>query len=134
MTNECAIVPESGTPYVRPARTLLVESKPARNAQRAAFMPASVPWLRRSPNSASARPFAARTTRAALLASSVCTWQKLITAVSSSCASINGAVISSSGSSAKTTVPSRTARTWPVKRKVARCARNAGSNRPSERR
>src|SRR3954447_2827154 len=119
-------------PSSLPASTLLVESKPAIQAARAAFMPASVPWLRRSPNSASGRPLAASTERTALLAISVGRWIRLITAVSTSCASISGAVISSSGSSAKTTVPSGIARTWPVKRRLPRWWRNGPSTRPSE--
>ena len=43
ITKECAIVPESRSPYVRPARTLLVESNPVSSAARAAFIPASIP-------------------------------------------------------------------------------------------
>ena len=71
------MVPDNGSPQVSPASTLLVESNPASSAARAAFIPASVPWLRRRPNSASIRPSAASTDRAALLASTVCPWSEV---------------------------------------------------------
>ena len=61
-------------------------------------------------------PRAASTTRAALEAMSVSKCRRLISRVSTSCASGSGAVTRRIGSSAKTGVPSGMAWTSPVKR------------------
>jgi hypothetical protein len=109
------------------ASTSLVLAAPAIHAARAAFRPASIPWVLRRPKSTTGRPRAARTERTAFDAITVCRCAKLITAVSTSWASLIGAVTSISGSSGKTTVPSGTARTMPVKRSARSESRNAAS-------
>ena len=110
------MVPATGSPKRRPASRFDVAWKPARHAARAASIAASAPWARRPPNSITARPPAASTTRAALLA--IMVWNRTVdsSAVSTSWASASGAVTRTSGSPAKTGTPSSTAQTSPVNR------------------
>ena len=116
MTHEWAIVPDTGRPKRQPASRFEVAPNPARQAARAASIAASAPWARRPPNSMSARPSAASTTRAALLA--IMVWKRTVdsSAVSTSWASASGAATRTSGSPAKTGTPSSMASTSPVKR------------------
>ena len=130
VTHECAIVPDTGMPNLRPASTFDVDSQPAMNAARAASRPASGPWARREPNSTTGRPAAASTIRAARLATEVWKARLASRAVSTNCASGSGAVTRSSGSGGNTGVPSGTAHTSPVKRKCARySSKNSGTTR-----
>ena len=73
-----------------------------------------------------ALPCAAWMTRAAFVASIVCRPTAFITAVSTSCASMTGAVTSMTGSSAKTRSPSLIARTSPVNRREGSQSRKLG--------
>ena len=114
------MVPAMGIPYSRPARTLLVESKPARKLDRASRMPASARCARRRPKSSSVRPPATSTQRAALAATSDWKWISCSSTVSTSWPSSTGAVTSSTGSFGKKTVPSGSALTSPEKRSSAR--------------
>ena len=116
MTHEWAIVPATGRPKRRPASRFDVAPNPARHAARAASIAASAPCARRPPNSMTARPSAASTTRAALLA--IMVWKRTVdrSAVSTSWASASGAVTRISGSPANTGIPSSIAQTSPVKR------------------
>jgi len=120
MTHECAIVPASGKPYTSPASTSEVPLQPPTNAARPARTPASAPCARRAPNSYTGRPAAARTIRDARLATDV--WNNTMdsSAVSTSCASMRGAVTRSNGSSGKTGSPSAIAQTSPVNRNPGR--------------
>ena len=72
------------------------------------------PWARLAAKSTTVRPDAAWTTRAALVARMVWRLIRLIRIVSSSCASMMGAVTSSTGSLEKKTEPSGIARALPV--------------------
>jgi hypothetical protein len=103
------MVPDRGIPKRRPASTVAVASKPARYAARAARSAASAPCARRMPKSTSRRPPAASTQRAALLATRMGSCSRLISRLSTSCASAMGAVTRRTGSSAKNGVPSGSA-------------------------
>ena len=109
ITQECACVPETGMPKSLPARTLEVEAQPPTTAARLAHTPPAAPWARRSPNSATGAPAAARHTRAALVATSVSKLTQLSRAVSRSWHCTMGPVTRTSGSWGNTTVPSATA-------------------------
>ena len=123
-------MPAIGMPYRSPASTLLVASNPARKLARATSSPASPPWARRRPNSTSRLPAAASTQRAARDAISVDRCTRLISAVSTICASSSWPCTSSTGSSGKNTVPSRIARTSASKRSRSSRSRNLGLKRP----
>ena len=65
-------MPTAASPSWRDAATLLVPANPAIAAARAAAMPASIPWVRRSEKSNSAaRPRAASRQRTAFVATAV---------------------------------------------------------------
>src|SRR5262249_24513597 len=68
MIQLCEWVPLTGIPRSLPARRLEVESHPPIKADLLAVREPSIPWARRSPNSMTVSTFAARQTRAALVA------------------------------------------------------------------
>ncbi len=103
----------------RPASTSEVEAQPPTTAARLAHTPPS-PWARRSPNSATGRPLAARQTRAALVAMSVWKFTMFRSAVSMSWHCRMGPVTRTMGSWGNTMVPSGTASMSTVRRKSAR--------------
>jgi len=115
-----AMVPKTGMPYAKPARTLEVPWHPAMWLHRATFMPASTPCSLRNPNSITVLPWAAFMTLAAFVAIMVCRLMVLRRKVSTSCASIMGAVTRMRGSHGKAMVPSGAAQTSPVNLKSRR--------------
>ncbi|GMA85889.1 hypothetical protein GCM10025868_11390 [Angustibacter aerolatus] len=92
----CALVPDVGTPYRRPASRLLVEPNPATYAARAAATAASS-WVRRDPISMHGRPSAAAVIRLAAAATALSWFSTLSTSVSSSTASANDPSTASTG-------------------------------------
>ncbi len=113
-------MPDTGTSKRYPVSTHEVPTQPPRHAARAARTAASTPWARRAPNSTTARPLAASTTRRAFVA--IIVWNNSVdsNAVSTIWASGNEAVTRISGSPAKTGVPSGMAQTSPRNRKSRR--------------
>ena len=121
-------MPTAGMPKRAAALTLLVPANPAVYPECVAWIAASSPWVRRDPKSTTGLPAAAWTMRDALVAMSDAVVTMLRSIVSTSCASIIGAVTSRSGSSAKTIVPSGTDRTSPVKRKSTSAVRKSSAS------
>jgi hypothetical protein len=103
-------------PKIFPASTLLVAAHPPMKDARVADIAPSIPCARRSPNSKTSSPLAASQTRAALVATKVAKFSMFSNAVSTICAWSSGPFTRTSGSLAKTAVPSGIASTSSVNR------------------
>jgi hypothetical protein len=127
-------VPLTRSPYRRAASTLLVAANPTIAVVRATAIAASAPCVRRNAKSTICRSRAASRQRAAFEAIVVWKVTTLSRYVSTSCAVAIGAVISISGSSAKTIRPSGTAHTSPVNRTSRNRSTTSGGNPSPSRR
>ena len=132
-THECAMVPLAGTPYSSSASVHAVPTHPPMYAARAPITAASFPCARLEPNSATARPSAARTILFALVA--IRDWWLMVSSrrVSIICACAAGALTVTIGSPGKIGVPSGTAYTSPVNLKSLRYRRKPSPKTPFER-